>query len=151
VALEVSFNEAFAYSANRSGIRSSDLEATIPLTGDLEAGNFSVTNITLPTNSSNQDDWNWIKFTVKAPAKEGLEKVYDEDGNPLDAEGNPTDEDHQAIFPLQVVYSFTYSGSDKCIENAFLNANGELQIPYNNRARAYIISNKHVTSKGKKN
>jgi hypothetical protein len=144
VALEVSFNEEFTY-LTQPGTKFSNLTGTVAF--DLGQGNLNVTNITLPSNEGGL-----IEFTVKAPLKEGLKKVYDEEGNMLDADGNITDDpDKQAIFPLQVVYSFTYSGSDKCMENAFLNANGEIQVPYSNKARAYIISNKHVTGKGRNN
>jgi hypothetical protein len=143
IALNISYNEAFTYSTQQPVRYSTNLYGT--MTFESAVGVLSITSITLPSSAEG-----WIEFTLKAPAKTDLEKVYDEDGNMLDVNGNiTTDPNKQAIFPLLVGYNFSYDGIDECVEAAFLDANGEIQIPYNNRAKAYIMSNKHVTSKPK--
>jgi hypothetical protein len=136
VALDVSFNEAFTYLTGSE--RFDNLTGTVTFDGG--NGNFNITNLTLPQGNA------WFDFVLTAPSKNNLEGLVDNYGNMLDVNGNITaDEKQQAILPLLVEYSFSYSGGDKCEENAISGANGEIQIPYSNKQRAYIIGNKHVS------
>jgi hypothetical protein len=136
VALDVSFNEAFTYLTGSE--RFDNLTGTVTFDGG--SGNFNITNLTLPQGGA------WFDFVLTAPSKTNLERLVDKDGNMLDVDGNiTTDEKQQAILPLLLDYSFSYSGNDKCEENAISGANGEIQIPYTNKQRAYIIGNKQVS------
>ncbi|MDR2056840.1 MAG: hypothetical protein LBP83_00870 [Dysgonamonadaceae bacterium] len=139
VVLNISYNEAFTYNTS-SPLRSSpNINGIVTLNS--EPGILNVTGITLPDNTEG-----WFEFDLKAPEKDNLEKVFNENGDMVDVDGNVvTDPKLQAIFPLLVGYSFTATTSDKCMEMTFLNASGEIQIPYNIASKAYIISNKHVT------
>jgi uncharacterized repeat protein (TIGR01451 family) len=143
VGLNVIYNEAFTCllpSVQWSGSLTGGMVLKV------EAGNLRLADMTLP-----QDEESWVEFELEAPAKSGLEKVFDESGSMLDVEGNVVSSpEQQAVFPLLIDYGFSASAGDRCIEIAFLNANGRIEIPYNNKAKAYIIGNKQVSGKGRR-
>jgi hypothetical protein len=136
VSLSVSYNNAFTTLPQH--FSSYNSTGTLSLQ---ETGSFSISGITLQQGAAG-----WIEFALKAPTRANLEKVVDGTGNMLDKNGNITIEPNkQAVFPLLINYNFFSAGSDKCEEAAFLNANGEIQVPYNETSRAWIIGNKHIS------
>jgi hypothetical protein len=140
VSLSISCNDAF--DVGTQSFSSGNLGTIQSLREEAGINNFTVSDITLPPMAAG-----WIEFTVKAPTRANLEKVFKEDGTAmLDINGNITDDPNkQAVFPLLINYNFFSEGSDKCEEAAFLNANGEIQVPYNETSRAWIIGNKHIS------
>ena len=142
--LDIDFNEEFTF-VNRS-IYSPTISG-LPENPEFEEDNgvrvpgyFYLEGFTLPGGKESI-----ISFKIKAPAKGELIKEVDEDGNPIDWDGNiltsPFDPDEQAVTDLVVGYSVDTEMDDYCISSSFIDTNGESTIPFC-RSKECIIINK---------
>lgn len=129
---DVDYNEEFEYVNNSlsSSITGIPTNPTFEMDGGVKVpGLFYLEGFTLPGNTIST-----FTFKVKAPIKSALEKEFDENGNPIDWDGNiltvPFNEDDQAVVDLLVGYSLDTDMDDYCISSAFVNANGEIIIPF---------------------
>lgn len=136
--LDLEYNENFHYITNSfllDGNEVSGLTENIEeLDNEPELGFSTIKGFTLPGNTENTPTV--ITFKIKAPA------IAD-----LDSEIINNIKDY---LPLSISFDLSSEADGGiCLENAFLNTEGSVEIPFCN-LKNYIISNKNVTNRFKR-